>query len=324
MSMETILEPIREQVQMLEERLYKDIASGDEHIADLIFHISKIKGKRFRPALLLLSGKCSGNLVPQHIDLAIVIELVHTATLVHDDIIDEAVVRRHVKTINAKWGREISILFGDYLFSRGFTILSSLDSQIASLIMSQTVSVMCEGEIVQLMRRYDPNLTESEYLSIIERKTASLCATSSKLGAIFSGANKKVSEAFTNYGMKLGTAFQIIDDCLDVVGVEEEIGKSLNTDIQNGKLTLPLIRLVNRLPTSRKESACELIFQQNDTKETKSAIIDLLSEHEAMDYAYDSARRLVKEAQDEISFIPDTIYKTALLELGDYVVDRER
>lgn len=323
MGIEAILEPIQEQLGKVEERLHNDISSGDTQLADLIFHIGKIKGKRFRPALLLLSGKCSGSFVPQHIDLAIVVELIHTATLVHDDIIDEAVVRRHVETINSKWGREISILFGDYIFSRAYTILSALDSQMATLIMSQTINTICEGEIVQLLRRYDSDITESEYMSIIERKTASLCAASCKLGAIFSGANKRLSEALTNYGLKLGMAFQIIDDCLDVIGKEEEVGKTLNTDIQTGKLTLPLIRLVNRLPVNRKESACELIFQ-NGGKKTNSAIIDLLSEHEAIDYAYESARQLVKKAQEEISFIPDTIFKTALLELGDYVVDRER
>jgi octaprenyl-diphosphate synthase len=323
MGIESILEPIQEQIGTVEKRLHNDISSGDTHLADLIFHISKIKGKRFRPALLLLSGKCAGSFVPQHIDLAIVVELIHTATLVHDDIIDEAMVRRHVETMNSKWGREISILFGDYLFSRAYTILSALDSQMATLIMSQTINILCEGEIVQLLRRYDREITESEYYSIIERKTASLCAASCKLGAIFSGANKKLSEALTNYGLKIGMAFQIVDDCLDVMGNEEELGKPLNSDIQSGKLTLPFIRLVNKLPTGHKENALELIFQ-NGKKKANSAIIDLLSEHEAIDYAYDSARQLVKKAQEEISFIPDTVFKTALLELGDYVVDRER
>ncbi|MDR4497668.1 MAG: polyprenyl synthetase family protein [Candidatus Scalindua sp.] len=323
MGIDTILEPIQEQMCETEERLYKDISSQDKHLADLVLHISKIKGKRFRPALLLLSGKCAGTFVPQHIDLAIVVELIHTATLVHDDIIDEAVVRRHVETINSKWGREISILFGDYLFSRAYTILSSLDSQIATLIVSQTINILCEGEIVQLLKRHNPDVTESEYLSIIERKTAALCAASCKLGAIFSGANKNLSEALTNYGLKLGIAFQIIDDCLDVIGNEDEVGKTLNTDIESGKLTLPLIRLVNVLPSNRKASVCKLIFQNNGNN-TKAAIVDLLEEHEAMDYAYESARQMVKKAQDEISFIPDTVFKTALLELGDYVINRQR
>ncbi len=132
-----------------------------------------------------------------------------------------------------------------------------------------------------------------------------------------------MSEVLTNYGSKLGIAFQIIDDCLDVVGNERKVGKTLNTDLQTGKLTLPLIRLVNVLPANRKESVCELIFQNNGN-DTRAAIIDLLEEHEAMEYAYESARQLVKKAQDEISFIPDTVFKTALLELGDYVIKRQR
>ena len=323
MGIEAILEPIQEQLGTVEERIYNDISSGDKHLADLIFHISKIKGKRFRPALLLLSGQCSGSLMPQHIDLAIVVELIHTATLVHDDIIDEAVVRRHVETMNSKWGRKISILFGDYLFSRAYTILSALDSQMATLIMSQTINILCEGEMVQLLRCYDAEVTESEYLSIIERKTASLCAASCKLGAISSGANKWQTEALTNYGSKIGMAFQIIDDCLDVVGTEEKMGKPANLDAQIGKLTLPFIRLVDKLPTDRRESTLKLIFQ-NNSKDSKAAIADLLEEHEAVDYAYDTARQLVKKAQDDLSVIPDSVYKTSLLELGDYVVSRDR
>jgi octaprenyl-diphosphate synthase len=322
--MEAILEPLKDQMREVEERLNGDISATDKRLSDLVFHIGKIKGKRFRPALLLLSGQCSGSLMPQHIDLAVVVELIHTATLVHDDIIDEAMVRRHVETMNSKWGRKISILFGDYLFSRAYTILSALDSQVATIIMSQTINILCEGEMVQLLRCYDAEVTESEYLSIIEKKTASLCAASCKLGAISSGANKKQIEALTNYGSKIGMAFQIIDDCLDVMGKEEEMGKPINLDTQSGKLTLPFIRLVNKLPTDRKESTLELIFQNNNSKDSKAAIADLLEEHEAVDYAYDTARQLVKKAQEDLSVIPDSSSKTALLELGDYVVSRDR
>ena len=177
--------------------------------------------------------------------------------------------------------------------------------------------------MVQLLRCYDAEVTESEYLSIIEKKTASLCAASCKLGAISSGANKKQTEVLTNYGSKIGMAFQIIDDCLDVMGKEEEMGKPMNLDTQSGKLTLPFIRLVNKLPTDRKESALELIFQ-NNSKDSKAAIADLLEEHDAVDYAYETARQLVKKAQDDLSIIPDSVYKNSLLELGDYVVSRDR
>jgi octaprenyl-diphosphate synthase len=323
MSTDVILEPLKEQMREVEERLYSDLSPADKRLSDLVFHISKIKGKRFRPALLLLAGQCTGGLTPQHIDLAVVVELIHTATLVHDDIIDEADVRRHIETMNSKWGRKISILFGDYLFSRAYTILSALDSQMATIIMSQTINILCEGEMVQLLRCYDAEVTESDYLSIIERKTASLCAASCKLGAISSGANKKQTEVLTNYGSKIGMAFQIIDDCLDVMGKEDKMGKPMNLDTKSGKLTLPFIRLVNKLPSDRRESTLELIFRNNG-KDSKAAIADLLVEHEAVDYAYETARQLVKKAQDELSIIPESVYKTALLELGDYVVKRDR
>lgn len=305
----------------VESRFHKELQPRTNSLADLIVHISKYKGKRLRPALVLLSGKCVGDIAPQHIDLAVVVEMVHTATLVHDDIIDEASMRRHVESINSKWGREISILFGDYLFSRGFTILSALDSQIATLLLSQTVNIMSEGELIQLQRRYDLGLSETDYFDIIERKTASLCAASCRLGATFAGANRKVSDMLSNYGLKIGIAFQIVDDCLDVMGTEEEIGKSLNTDIQKGKLTLPLIRLVNQLPKNKLATARDLIFQHG-AKETKNAIIELLTEHDAVEYAFNTAKNMVKQAQEEIAPLPDSQYKTTLTELADYIVSR--
>ncbi|MEK7788993.1 MAG: polyprenyl synthetase family protein, partial [Planctomycetota bacterium] len=178
-----------------------------------------------------------------------------------------------------------------------------------------------EGELIQLQRRYDIGLSENDYFDIIERKTASLCAASCRLGATFAGANRKVSDMLSNYGLKIGIAFQIVDDCLDVMGTEEEIGKSLNSDIEKGKLTLPLIRLVNQLPRNKLESARELIFQHNG-KETKSAIIELLTKHDAVEYAFNTAKNIVKQAQEEIAPLPDSKYKTALCELADYIVTR--
>ncbi|HHT9130717.1 MAG TPA: polyprenyl synthetase family protein [Candidatus Brocadiaceae bacterium] len=305
----------------VESRFHKELQSKTNSLAEIISHISKFKGKRLRPALVLLSGKCVGDTVPQHIDLAVVVEMVHTATLVHDDVIDEASMRRHVESVNSKWGREISILFGDYLFSRGFTILSALDSQVATLLLSQAVNIMSEGELIQLQRRYDIGLSEDDYFDIIERKTASLCAASCRLGAVFAGANRKVADMLSNYGLKIGIAFQIVDDCLDVMGTEEEIGKSLNTDIQKGKLTLPLIRLVNKLPRQKLETTRELIFQHNG-KETKNAILELLTEHDAVEDAFNTAKNIVKQAQEEIAPLPDSKYKTALMELADYIVIR--
>ncbi len=323
MEMMDILKPVLPSMLEVEERLTTDLASKHEKIAEIILHVSRYKGKRFRPALLLLSAQSCGKLVPQHLDLAVVVELVHIATLIHDDVIDEATVRRHVPSVNSIWGREISILLGDYIWSRGFTILASMDSQLSTYIMSQTVNIMCEGELIQLQRRYDLNLSEEDYMDIIERKTASLCATSCRLGAMFAGANRKLQEALTRYGLKVGLAFQIVDDCLDIVGTEDEMGKSLSTDIQKGKLTLPLIKLVGNLPEASRQSTCAWIFQ-NFNPQNKASVLELFSEHEAVEYSLNKARHYVEEAKEEISILPESEFKTSLLQLADYVVSRNR
>ncbi len=319
-----ILASIKDLLEEFEERFYKELGAEQKpELVNLVNHVSKFKGKRLRPALLLLSGKSLGNLGPQHMDLAIVVEMIHTASLVHDDIIDEATVRRHVSSMNAEWGREISILFGDYLYSRSFIILSSLDSQLATLLMSQTVNVLCEGELIQLQKRYNMEVNEEDYIEIIEKKTASLCATSCKLGAHFAGANKDVTESFYKFGLKLGTAFQIVDDCLDIVGVEDEVGKTLNTDIKKGKITLPLIKLVNSLPKNEIDTAYELIHNKAG-RDIKGDVLELLTKHDALEYSYNTAKRIVKEALDEIAFLPETPYKETLTNLANYVISRKK
>ncbi|MFQ5863188.1 MAG: polyprenyl synthetase family protein [Candidatus Brocadiales bacterium] len=317
------LKPVYPSMMEVEKRLYTDLAVNNKEVGEIILHVSKFKGKRVRPALLLLSGEICGKIVPQHIDLAVVAELVHIATLIHDDVIDDATIRRHVESVNAKWGREISILLGDYIWSRGFTILASMDSQIATYIMSQTVNIMCEGELVQLLRRYDLSLTEDEYLDIIERKTASLFATSCRLGAMFAGANRKMQETLTAYGLKVGMAFQIVDDCLDIIGSEDEMGKSLSSDIKKGKLTLPIIRVVGNLPEARRESTCNWIFQ-NFSDQNRSTVLGLLTEHDAVEYAMNKAHFYIQEAKDSILCLPESESKTALLDLADYVVNRTK
>ncbi|MHC4196837.1 MAG: polyprenyl synthetase family protein [Planctomycetota bacterium] len=323
MDFSEMLKPVYPSMVEIEKRLYTDLAAKNKDVGEIILHVSRFKGKRFRPAVLLLSGKACGKVVPQHIDLAVVAELIHIATLIHDDIIDDATMRRHVESVNMKWGREISILLGDYIWSRGFTILASMDSQIATYIMSQTVNIMCEGELIQLLRRYDLNLTEEEYLDILERKTAKLFATSCRLGAMFAGANRKMQEAVTGYGMKVGMAFQIVDDCLDIIGSEEEMGKSLTSDIKKGKLTLPIIHLAGNLPEARRESTCNWIFQ-NFSEQTRGEVLELLTEHDAVEYSMNRARKYVEDAKEDIAPLPESESKTAMLDLADSVISRKK
>ncbi len=213
----------------------------------LVKHVSRFRGKMLRPCLVLLSGRaCSGDqpLSEAHTVIATVVEMVHMATLVHDDVLDEAELRRKGATINHLRGNEAAVLLGDYLISHSYHLCSGLDSQFASRLIGRTTNCVCEGELLQLDNRNNLDLDEQTYLQIIERKTASLCAACCLLGAKFAGAEPAHVAALETFGMSLGTAFQIQDDILDLVGDASCVGKTLGIDVEKGKLTLPLIHFL--------------------------------------------------------------------------------
>ncbi|MBM4045146.1 MAG: polyprenyl synthetase family protein [Planctomycetes bacterium] len=323
MDIHDILAPVRDEMNEVEKHLEDQHHSEQDFTSGLLKYASRFTGKRLRPALVLLSGKACGQTSPQHIDIATVAELLHTATLIHDDVIDGADMRRSLATINAKWGTAISILVGDLLLSKCFGILARLDSQTASAQFAKTANIMCEGELLQLHRRYDMALDEADYLKIIEQKTAVLCATCCRLGAIFAGAKRQVADALADYGLKLGIAFQIVDDCLDIVGQEKEMGKSLYTDMEKGKLTLPLIRLVHEVPANGREGLRRLLFPQNSSCD-REAVVAELSRHDAVEYAYEKAREYVESAREQLACIPASASKDSLHALAGYVIRRRR
>lgn len=323
MDIDDILSPIRSEMDEVEKHLRDQHHSEQDFTSELLTYASRYRGKRLRPALVLLSGRASGSITPQHLDIAAVAELLHTATLIHDDVIDGADMRRSLATLNAKWGTAISILVGDVLLSKCFGILARLDSQTASAQFAKTANIMCEGELLQLNRRYDFALDEADYLKIIEQKTAMLCATCCRLGAVFAGAKRQVADALADYGLKIGIAFQIVDDCLDIVGQEKEMGKSLYTDMEKGKLTLPLIRLVHEVPAIGREDLRRLLFPQ-DSPCDREAVVAELSRHDAVEYAYEKAREYVEGAREQLACIPSSACKDSLDALAGYVIQRRR
>src|SRR5262249_25288331 len=209
-------------------------------------HLQHYRGKRLRPALLLLTARACGRVTPAHHTLAAVAEMIHTATLVHDDVLDDAALRRHVQTVNAGWGNQTSILLGDYLFTHAFHLSSTIGDARACELIGEATNRVCEGELHQVCERGNLDLTEAEYLDIIDGKTAELTSCCCRLGALYSGATTGVVEQLSRYGRWLGVAFQIADDLLDLVGEERTTGKSLGTDLDQQKLTLPLIYLLGR------------------------------------------------------------------------------
>lgn len=219
----------------------------------LVDHLSHYRGKRLRPALVFLTAQAIGEVTPAHHTLAAVVEMIHTATLVHDDILDGAERRRHVRTVHAEWGRQTAVLLGDGLFTNAFSLASTVDVRACRLIGEATHAV-CAGELKQVFEQGNLHLSEADYFTIIQGKTAALVEVSTRLGAAYAMADEQTEERFARYGRHLGIAFQIADDLLDYAGNERHVGKTLGTDAEQGKLTLPLIHCLAKLPHAEADA----------------------------------------------------------------------
>src|SRR5262245_45712889 len=242
--------PIAHDLEAAERILRQTLSSARPGVARLIDHLSHYRGKRLRPALLLLTAKACGGVAPAHHTLAAVAAMIHTAPLVHGAVRHEATVRRHASTINAEWGNQASILLGDWLFTHAFHLTSSVDARACRLI-GEATNRLCAGELHQICERGNLDLSEDAYFDIIDGKTAELTACCCRLGALYAGASEESVEQLARYGRFLGLAFQIADDLLDLIGEERAAGKSLGTDLHQQKLTLPIIWHLAQAPAER-------------------------------------------------------------------------
>ncbi len=318
----TIYAPIREDLEEVERILRAELRSRYPFIDRLAKHGFRLGGKRLRPALVLLSGKACGGVTPEHRLLGAVVEMVHTATLIHDDVLDEATLRRHSDTINARWDNETSVLLGDYLFTRAVCLVSSMDDVFACRAISQAGKIMCEGELRQIENRGNYDLSEEAYLDIIAGKTAALCACCCRLGAYYAGAGLEEREAYARFGRNLGIAFQIVDDLLDVLGDEATTGKSLGTDLVKQKPTLPLIRLLNQVD-GRGRAELTAILSRTDGQH-RDALRPWLERSDAISYARQKAARFVQRAAEELPPLAASVADETLKQLADFVVTRRQ
>ena len=322
MTLKEIYAPIKADMEQVEKVLKKELSVDSARVKDLVNHVAGYRGKRMRPALAMLTGKCFGDIGEAHVLLGAIVELIHTATLIHDDILDEAQMRRGIPTISAKWGTEISVLLGDYIFSRAFEVLSRFDGSECLPLLTQTTNKMCKGELIQLRTRYVMDLKEADYLQIAELKTASLCGVSTQLGAKLAGASPELVERFYNFGLNLGIAFQITDDCLDIIGKENVVGKSLGTDLGQGKLTLPVIRLMEQL--DRKESReVARIVEEGFPPASRNRFQELVRKHGTVESSIEKSRELLENARQQIEDVPDCPARQCLFGLCDYILSRE-
>lgn len=312
--------PVRAELEQVEQMLQEEVRCDHPFVNLLLKHGARLGGKRLRPALVLLSGRACGPLAREHLTAAAAIELVHTATLIHDDVLDEAALRRHLDTVNARWGNEVSVLLGDYLFARAICLVNSLDDGPTARVIGDASRVMCEGELRQVESRGNFDLSEEQYLDIIAAKTAALCSCCCRLGAYHSGAGPDLQERLAQYGRCLGIAFQITDDVLDLAGDEATVGKSLGTDLAKQKPTLPLIRLLHSsLPDQRDRILAVLARSDNHYRE---ALKPWLDRSDAIAYAQQRAGWYAEQAKRHLDAVAPSLARQALLGLADFVVSR--
>lgn len=311
---------IGEDLREVERIFFSEIESRHPFVRGVLEHLTSYRGKRLRPILLLLSAEAAGGIEASHRVLAAVVEMIHTATLVHDDVLDEAATRRHVATVNSRWNNQTSVLLGDFLFTHAFHLTSSTGSAEACRLIGQATNIVCEGEMWQVSESGNFDLSEERYLDIIEAKTAELCAISCYLGGYFAGASQNVVDAFDGYGRSLGMAFQIADDLLDVCGTEQETGKSLGTDIAQQKLTLPLIHLLNQVSLDEARQIRELLAHPNVG--TRAALEPWLERTGALGYARTRATELTVAARQHLACLPDSTAKQLLEDMADFATIR--
>src|SRR3954454_16187415 len=264
-----LVDCIAPQLAAVEKRFLAELNSDLACVNTLVKHVSRFRGKMLRPTLVLLTGKACGELSAAHAVIATVVEMVHMATLVHDDVLDEAELRRKGATINHLRGNEAAVLLGDYLISHSYHLCSSLSSQLASRTIARTTNQVCEGELLQIDNRNNLELSEETYLQIIALKTGVLCATCCYLGATFAGASEAQVAALETYGRSLGIAFQIQDDILDIVGDAGTVGKTLGIDVEKGKMTLPMIHFTRTAPPEHRALLRSLLTSPDGDKTEK-------------------------------------------------------
>jgi octaprenyl-diphosphate synthase len=314
--------PIAADLRRVEEVVERELATDVPYLADMVRHIGGFRGKMLRPALVILSGRACGTVTDVHDTLAAVVEIVHVATLVHDDVLDEAEIRRRRATVNQRWGNEAAVLLGDFLISHAYHLCSSLPDVEASRLVGAATNTVCEGELMQVGRRGDFDLSEADYIEIIRRKTACLTGLSARLGAKHAGATPRIAERMYGYGEHLGIAFQIVDDVLDLLGDEKEVGKSLGTDLVKGKLTLPLIHLLRRSHGRKREELEELLRRR--PRSNLAEVRRRLAAAESLEYAMGAAEGHVEAALDCLSELPGSSAKDLLTQSAEFVVRRRR
>lgn len=301
---------------VIRQRLSSDVVL----IRQVAEYIVSSGGKRLRPVLLLLSAGANGYSGPHHHELAAVVEFIHTATLLHDDVVDESDLRRGRRTANAAFGNAAAVLVGDFLYSRAFQMMVGVRSMRVMEVMAEATNTIAEGEVLQLLNVRNADVTEADYLEVIRRKTAKLFEASARLGAVLAGVPTDIEEGLATYGMRLGAAFQVIDDVLDYSGDHHDTGKNLGDDLNEGKPTLPLIHVLRNGTAAQSRLVRDAIEQGG--RENFPAVMEAMRSTGAIDAAVQHARQEAAAACDGLAGLPHSKYRESLLNLAAFAVER--
>ncbi len=322
--MAAVLRMMADDLARVEEQFERNLRSQVDLITTVGRYVLTSGGKRIRPLLLLLSARLCGYTGERAVPLASIIEFIHTATLLHDDVVDNAELRRGQRSANTVWGNEASVLVGDFLFSKSFSLMVA-DGDIRVLkAVSDATTAMAEGEVLELLKTCDLDVTPEEYLEVIENKTAVLIAAACEIGGILGGVDDERVRSLRAFGMDVGVAFQLIDDCLDFVGDQARFGKPVGADLEEGKITLPLIHALRTGTPEERDRVAELVEKDALEDGDRSWVRDLVIRRGGIEAARRMARERVARAKARLDVFPPCDARTALAVVADYIVDRDR
>ena len=322
--MAAIPDVIEKDLKKLETSIDRLITTKIHVIKEIVNYIIKSGGKRVRPILVILSAKLCGYKGEKHIPYAAIIEFIHTATLLHDDVVDNAKTRRGFSTVNTVWGNEPSVLVGDFLYSKSFELMAREGNDTILQVISAATTALSEGEILEIVKTADIDTTEKEYFQIIGNKTAVLFAAACEIGAILGRCTQQKRKHMNNFGYNLGMAFQLMDDILDYTSFDNVLGKRVGTDLQEGKVTLPLIHALRSADNEEKSYLMKILDKPRIAAKDFARARKIIEKYNGIDYTLSTAENYTKNAKSHLKSFPESRHKEALLTLTNYMLSREK
>ncbi len=322
MHIQQVMDLVKDEMVRVEEGFRENLSSRVPLVSKVGSYILMSGGKRFRPMVTLLSTRLCGYKGVNHIQLAGVMEFIHTATLLHDDVVDNASLRRGSASANAVWGHGSSILVGDYLLSKAFSLAVKHGSESILKVLAHTTTRMAEGEVLQLLRHSDINTTEEDYLDVVTNKTAVLISAAAHVAALLGEVSPERERALSDYGLELGIAYQLMDDCLDYTSDDESLGKPAGNDLREGKVTMPLIYAFKKATATEREFLRRAVESDEVEDDVLKEVVALIERHGGIKYAMDRAFEYVESAKRRLDVFEPDIERIALMAIADFVVNR--